>query len=132
MVLIDFFKNTYFQKYVLSKIRTFKNTYFQKYVLSKIRVFPKDDVIGENPVFFKNTVSSHFYRIPYFFKSSVFFLKIPRSKFVLEFLTKIPCYFQKFPVQKTIDVTNSVVFSPKIPCFTKFPGFHIFKSFKKA
>ena len=78
--------------------------------------------------FFKITVFSHFVRksrffhrgksrffhtfteFRAFFKTSVF-LKNSPIKVRLEFLTKIPCFFQKFPVQKTIDFTNSVFFS---------------------
>ena len=47
-----------------------------------------------------------------------------------EFLKKIPCFSKKTPHLKTIDFTNSVFFPKKIPCFTKFPGFHSFKSLK--
>ena len=48
-----------------------------------------------------------------------------------EFLKKIPCFSKKkTPHLKTINFTNSVFFPKKIPCFTKFPGFHSFKSLK--
>ena len=49
----------------------------------------------------------------------------------LEFPTKIPCFSQKFPVQKKVDFTNSVFF-PKNSVFYKIPRFSYFKSLKNT
>ena len=80
---------------------------------SKIRTF------REIHAFFHKYV---LYRIPYYSKNSLFNQKfVENSPFSIEkipYLTKsssrIPC----FPL--------------KIPCFTKFPGFQIFKSLKNT
>ena len=69
-----------FQKYVLSKLRTFKILYFQKYVLSKIRTFSKIPYFLQNSVFLKNSPFQSSSRIPRFPQKNSVFFKIPRSK----------------------------------------------------
>ena len=52
--LRTFQKNTYFQKYLLSKLRTFKILYFQNYVLfKKIRTFQNYVLFSEFRAFSK-------------------------------------------------------------------------------
>ena len=69
-------------------------------------------------------------------QNSVLFSKLPcfknsPFKVHLEFPRKIPCFFQKFPVQKKVDFTNSVFFS-KNSVFYKIPRFSDFKSLKNT
>ena len=114
-----------------------KSRFFQKHAF-----FPKDDVVGENPTFSQYGENHAFFTLwrksrffhtftefRTFFKTSVF-LKNSPFKVHLKFLTKIPCFFQKFPIQKTIDVTNSVVFPKKFRVLQNSPVFIFFKSLK--
>ena len=121
-------KNSCFQKLVLlktrvlSKTRTFKKLVFcQKLVLSKNSCFVKNSYFRKTRVLSKTRT---FYRIPCFFKASVF-LKNSPFKVHFEFPKKIPCFFQKFPVREKLIFTNSVFFS-KNSVFYKIPRFSDF------
>ena len=81
---VRIFKNTYFQKHVLSKTRTFKNPGFQKSVLFKNTYFSKVRPF-QKYVLFKNT---SFSKIRTFFKNSVLFQNFR--------------VFKKFPVPKSV------------------------------
>ena len=85
---------------------------------------------GEIHAFFKNTYFCEIHAFFVFLQNSVLFqnfrvFKNSPFKVHLQFPRKIPCFFKKFPVQKTIDFTNSVFFQ-KIPCFYKIPRFSDF------
>ena len=74
----------------------------------------------------KFTRFSHFYRIPYFFQNFRVFKKFP-----VQSSSRIPhknsVFFPKIPRLENYRLYKFRVFSEKIPCFTKFPGFQIFK-----
>ena len=79
----------------------------------------------------KFTRFSHFYRIPYFFQNFRVFKKFP-----VQSSSRIPdknsVFFPKIPRLENYRLYKFRVFSEKIPCFTKFPGFQIFKSLKNT
>ena len=74
---------------------------------------------------------SHFYRIPCFFQNFRVFKTFP-----VQSSSRIPhknsVLFSKIPHSENYRCYKFRVFSPKIPCFTKFPGFQIFKSLKNT
>ena len=72
---------------------------------------------------------SHFYRIPCFLKNSP-------EKFPVQSSSAIPqknsVFFKKIPRFRKVDFYKFRNFYQKIPCFTKFPRFQIFKSLKNT
>ena len=131
----------YFQPFCSTDVEKFMHLKFMHFVrkscvfhtLEKFMHFSKYDVILEIHAFFtlwRNSCIFHtFTEFRAFFKTSVF-LKNSPFKVHLEFLTKIPCFFQKFPVQKTIDFTNSVFIPKKFRVLQNSPVFIFFKSLK--
>ena len=112
------FKNLHFSKTQFSKTCTFQKLNFQNLAFSKTR-FSKSR-------FFKNSLfqNSYFFRIPCLFQNFRVFKNSP-FKVHLEFLTKIPWFFQKFPLWEKLIFTNSVFFS-KNSVFYKIPRFSDF------
>ena len=138
-----FSKITTFQIHALfQKLRTFQiHALFKNYNFSNSCIFSKITTFQIHALFQKlRTFQIHalfckFSRIKKYVLFAEFrafsklpcFLKIPRSKFILEFLRKIPCFFQKFPVQKTVDFTNSVFFPRKFRVLQNSPVFIFLK-----
>ena len=97
-------------------------TSFEKFMrfspdIPSFEKFTRFSHIGRNSCIFHT-----FTEFRAFFKTSVF-LKNSPFKVRQEFPRKIPCYFQKFPIQKTIDVTNSVFFPQKFRVLQNSPVF---------
>ena len=106
-------KNSIFKISYFSKSCTFEKLNFQNLVLSKSRTFK----------------TRTFYRIPCLFQNFRVFENSP-----VQSSSRIPhknsVFFQKFPVPKKVDFTNSVFFS-KNSVFYKIPRFSDFLNLKK-
>ena len=118
------FKNSIFKNLHFQKLN------FQKLALSKTQ-FSKTCT-------FKNSIfkNSYFSKLVLFIAFRAFsklpcFLKIPRSKFISNSPQKFRV-FKKIPRSGKVDFLQIPCFFQKIPCFTKFPGFQIFKSLKNT
>ena len=91
-------------------------------LLEKSRIYPN---FGEIPNF------SHFWRIPCIFQNFRVFKKFPvQSSFRIPY--KNSALFSKIPHSENYRCYKFRGFSQKIPCFTKFPGFHSFKSLENT
>ena len=91
--------------------------------ISHFGEIPNISHFGEIPVL------SHFYRIPCIFQNFRVFKKFPvQSSFRIPYKNSV--FFPKIPVQKTIDVTNSVFFPQKFRVLQNSPVFIFFKSLK--